>query len=96
MLKSASECFPAHTPQSRLAAAASAGWTDINEEDMTGIPPLGPRVHRPLPVPGMESSKGPHTHCSKCWQEGDVYASGFCEKCLGTMIVCMPIFCGSS
>lgn len=90
-------CFPAHDPDKgrRLVEAAEFGWTEIEEKDMTGVPPLGPRVRRPLPVPDMESSKGPHAHCVRCWQESG-NLNGLCDICCGELVVCFPMACGSS
>lgn len=80
----------------RLLRAMNDGWTELDAEDMTGIPSVGPKVRRPLPVPGMLlSSKGPHKHCTVCWSE-DVDDSNKCLKCSGEGIMCYPAFCGSS
>ena len=74
--------------------AINYGWTEI-DSDMTGIPPIGPKVRKPIPVPGLESSKGPHRHCTQCWAE-EVDENGVCLKCQGESIMCFPAFCGSS
>jgi len=83
----------------REILAQRYGWTQIDTERMVGVPPIGPQVERPLPVPGMESSKGPHNHCSVCWVElpADYGTSTNCPHCgFPQIIVCMPMFCGSS
>lgn len=81
----------------RIQFSEFHGWTEINEHDMTGRPPVGPERRSALPYPGQKAA--PHNHCKKCWGAVSPEVKR-CPRCkndsLEPFIVCFPENCGSS
>ena len=96
--------------QDRVQFALKHGWTEVDDADMTGVGPVGPRVRRPLPYvvtvdPSFPAQgfthSNPHWHCPNCWgtESIDVGGSKRCVVCpvpRPVMLVCIPEICGSS